>query len=80
MVETSCCAQGSVFPEILNTELRELFGRVFDEIAKDGFVVVADQNDFPDIVNLGERFEAMVDDGVTGDFKERLVAVEVTVR
>ena len=50
----------------------ELLGGVFDEVAEDGFVVVADQGHFADIGDFRKRLQTVLDNGVTGDFKEGL--------
>jgi hypothetical protein len=57
----------------LNSELGELLAGVFDEITEDRFIVVADQDDFTDIGDLGESLEAVIDNGVTGNFEKGLI-------
>lgn len=69
MVETSCGTQGLIFPKILDTELGEFFGGVFDEIPENGFVVVPYKNNFSNTGDLGNSSQAVPDDGMTGDFK-----------
>jgi len=56
----------------LNAYLGEFFCRVFDEVAKDGFVVVSHQDDFTDAWNFGDSSQAVPDDWMSGDIKERL--------
>ncbi|KAF7165421.1 hypothetical protein CNMCM5623_009586 [Aspergillus felis] len=73
MIETPCCAKCRVFTQVLNSELGELLAGVFDEITEDRFIVVADQDDFSDIGNFGKSLEAVVDNGVTGNFEKGLI-------
>lgn len=72
VVETAGGAQRGVFAQVLNAELREFLGGVFDEVAEDALVVIPNQNHFSDIRDLRKGLEAMVDDGVPGDFEQRL--------
>lgn len=78
VVQTAGGSQGLVFAEVLDGELGELLGGILDEVAEDGFVVVADDVDFLDLLvgDAGDGGEAVPDDGVAGDFKERLGDVE----
>ena len=62
-----------VFAEVLDFELGELAGRVFDKIAEDRLFVVADEDDFFDRGNFGDGLEAMPEDWVAGDVEEWLV-------
>lgn len=48
---------------------------VLDEVAEDSFVVVTDKEDFANVGDLGDGVKAVLDDGVTGDFEERLETV-----
>jgi hypothetical protein len=57
----------------LNSELGELLAGVFDKITKDRLIVVADQDDFSDIGDFGESLEAVIDNGVTGNFEKGLI-------
>lgn len=45
---------------------------VFDELAENGLVVVADNEDFFNLGDLGDGAEAVFYDRVAGDFEERL--------
>lgn len=72
VVETASGAQSRVFTQVLHLELRELLGGVLDEVAEDGFIVVTDEDDLSNIGDLGEGFQAVVDNRMTGDFKEGL--------
>jgi hypothetical protein len=45
---------------------------VFDEIPEDRLVVVAHDEDLADLGHAGDGGEAVLDDGVTGDFEKRL--------
>lgn len=74
MVQSSSRAQRGVFSQVLDAELGELLGGVLDEVAEDSLIVVADQNDFAETGDLCEGLEAVVDDGVTGDFEKGLYA------
>lgn len=56
----------------MDAELGVVLGGVFDELAEDGLVVVSDQDHFADVGNLGDGLQAVTEDGVTGDFEERL--------
>lgn len=47
---------------------------ILDEVAKDGLVVVADEEDFGDLGDSGDGVEAVLDDGLAGDFEEGLLA------
>lgn len=69
VVETASGSQRGVFSQVLDLQLRELLGRVLDEITEDGLVIVTDQNNFPESRNLRNSLEAMVDDGVAGDLE-----------
>jgi hypothetical protein len=57
----------------LDSELGELLARVLDEIAEDRFIVVANQDDFSDIGDFGKSLEAVVDNGVPGNFEKGLI-------
>lgn len=45
---------------------------VLDEVAEDGLVVVADDEDLADLGDLGDGGEAVLDYRVAGDFEEGL--------
>lgn len=49
----------------------KLFGRVLYEGAKNGLVVVADDEDFLDVANFGDCAEAVLDDGMACNLEER---------
>jgi hypothetical protein len=72
VVETACCAKSLVFSEVSDFELRKLSRGVLDEVSKNTLVVVANQDDFFDVLDFGDGFEAMPDDWVAGYIEERL--------
>lgn len=72
VIETSSGAEGLVFAKVADGDLRVGARAVFDEVAEDGLVVVADDEDFADFGDFGYGGEAVRDDGVAGDFKEGL--------
>lgn len=45
---------------------------VLDEVAENGLVVVANEEDFGDLGDSGDGIEAVLDDGLAGDFEEGL--------
>lgn len=59
----------------MDAELGVVLGGVFDELAEDGLVVVSDQNHFADVGDLGDGLQTVTENGVTGDFEERLFIV-----
>ena len=44
-------------------------GAVLDEVAEDGLIVVADNEDLADGRDFGDGGKAVGDDGVAGDFE-----------
>lgn len=72
MVETSCRAECLVFSQVLDAQLWEVVGDGVDEGLEDGFLVVADDEDFLDLWDGCDRAEAVLDDGVAGDREQRL--------
>ena len=61
-----------VFSKVYDLDLWELLGRVFDEVAEDRLVVVANDTYFLNVRDLCDSGETVPDDGMTCDFKERL--------
>jgi hypothetical protein len=51
---------------------------VLDEVAEDGLVVVADEEDFGDLGDSGDSIEAVLDDGLAGHFEEGLFGARQT--
>lgn len=45
---------------------------VLDKVAEDGLVVVADEEDFGDLGDSGDGVEAVLDDGLAGNFEQGL--------
>lgn len=45
---------------------------VLDEVTEDGLVVVADKEDFGDLGDSSDGIEAVLDNGLAGDFEEGL--------
>ncbi|KAI6757428.1 hypothetical protein HG531_003253 [Fusarium graminearum] len=78
VVETTSGSKSLVLAQVLDGDAGELLGRVLDEVAEDGLVVVADDVDLLDLLvgNAGDGGEAVPDDGVAGDFEQRLGQVE----
>lgn len=74
VVQTTCGAQRCVLPQVLNAELGELLRSILDKVPEDSLVIVSDQNNLAHIVDLGDRLQAVVDDGVAGDFEQGLHA------
>lgn len=72
MVQTSGCTKSLVFAQVLDRDLWVGAGAVFDEVPEDGLVVVANKEDLADLWDAGDGGEAVLDDGVAGDFEKRL--------
>lgn len=53
--------------------MREAVGDCIDEGLEDGFLVVADNEDFFDLGNVGDCAEAVLDDGVACYREEGLI-------
>lgn len=74
VVETASGAEGLVLAQVLDGDGGELLGRVLDEVAENRFIVVSDNVDLLDLL-VGDAVnggEAVPDDGVAGNFEERL--------
>ena len=80
MVESACGAQSLVLAKIADGHVGVVSAAVFDDIAEDGLVVVADDEDFFDFGNLSDGGEAMGDDCVAGNREERLEVVRMVGR
>jgi len=72
MVKASCCAERFVFAEVFYGYVRKGFGGIFDEVAEDVLIVVAHDEYLFNVLDFGNRLEAVLYDGVSGDFEERL--------
>ena len=72
MIETTCSAKSLVFSQILDFDLREFSGGVLDQIPEDIFFVIANEDDFLDLWDLGNGFEAVPDNWVARDIKQWL--------
>lgn len=72
MVETACGAESLVLAEVFDGDIRVCAGAVLDEVAEDGLVIVADDEDFADLWESGDCGEAVLDDRMAGDFEEWL--------
>jgi SAM-dependent methyltransferase len=72
VIEATSGAEGLVLAQVGDLELREFAGRVLDEVAEDIFFVVANEDDLFDVVDFGNGFQTVPDDGMAGDVKERL--------
>jgi len=73
VVQAAGGAEGFVFTEVFDRKLGELVAGVFDEVAEDGLVVVADHADFLDVGDFGNGGQAVPDDGMAGDVEQRLL-------
>lgn len=80
MVEASCSAQCLIFSQVFDADVREALGDVFDEVPEDRFLVVANDEDFFDLLNLGNSPETVLDYRMAGDFEERLFVVRRSIR
>ena len=77
VVEATCGTEGLILAEVLDGgEDGEFLAGVLDEVAEDGLVVIADDVDILDGANGCDGGDAVPDDGVAGDFEERLGDVE----
>lgn len=76
MVQAAGGAQCLVFTQVSQVDAGELPGRVLDEVAEDGLVVVADDVDLLDLLDARNGVEAVPDDGVASNVEERLGEVE----
>lgn len=76
VVQAAGGAQRLVLAQVSQVDAGELLGRVLDEVAEDGLVVVADDVDVLDLLDAGNGREAVPDDGVAGDFEEGLGEVK----
>jgi hypothetical protein len=72
VVETSCRAERLILPEVLDAEVREVVRDGVDKGLEDGFLVVADDEDFFDFGNARDSTEAVLNNGVACDREERL--------
>lgn len=72
VVQAASGAQGLVFAEVLDGEVVKLGRRILNEVAENGFLVVANQVDFVDRGDLLDGLQAVPDDGVAGDFEKGL--------
>jgi hypothetical protein len=72
VVQAAGGAQGLVFAEVLDGQVGELARRILNEVAEDGFLVVADEVDLLDGGDLVDGGEAVPDDGVAGDVEKGL--------
>lgn len=72
VVQATGGAQGLVLAQVLDGEVWEVGGGIFDEIAEDGLVIIADEVDLVYGGDFGDGGQAVVDDGVAGDIEEGL--------
>ena len=72
MVQPARGSQGLVLAQVLNRDVGVCAVGVLDEVAEDGLVVVADDEDLADLGDFGDGGEAVLDDRVAGDFEEWL--------
>jgi len=72
VVKTTGGAQGSVLAQVADGDVGVFAVGILDEIAEDGLVVVADKEDFGDLGDSGDGIEAVLDNGLAGDFEEGL--------
>lgn len=78
VVETTCSAKSLVLAEVLDGETGEFKGGILDEVLEDLLLVVADDVHLLEVLGgeLAEGGDAVPDDWVAGDLKERLGDVE----
>lgn len=76
MVQAARSAQGLVLSQVSQVDAGELSGRVLDKVAEDRLIVVADDVDLLDLLDARNGVEAVPDDGVASNVKERLGEVE----
>lgn len=72
VVQAAGGAQGLVLAQVLDGEVWEVVGGIFDEIAEDGLVIVADEVDLVYGGDFGDGGQAVVNDGVARDIEEGL--------
>lgn len=72
VVQATGGAQGLVLAQVFDGELGVGRRCVFEKVAEDGLVIVADEVDFVDGGDFGNGGQAVVDDGVAGDVEQRL--------
>ena len=72
MVKTTGGAQGSVLAQVADGDVGVFAVGILDEIAEDSLVVVTNEEDFGDLGDSGDSIEAVLDDGLAGDFEEGL--------
>jgi hypothetical protein len=73
VVETSSGAKSLVLAEILDLDVRELFGGIFDEVAEDTLVVVTYENNLLDVWDFGDGLQTVPNDRVAGNIEQRLL-------
>ena len=64
MVQAACCAEGLILAEILDGDVWIYPTAIFDEVAEDTLIVVANDEDFADLGDFGDGSEAVGDDRV----------------
>lgn len=69
MVQTTGGAKRLVLAEVFDRDMWVGAGAVLDEVAEDGLIVVADNEDLADGRDFGDGGKAVGDDGVAGDFE-----------
>ena len=74
MIEPAGGSKSLVLAEVLDAQGREGLGTVLQEGAEYVFLEIADQKHLADVRNAGYGAETVLDDGVAGDFEERLGA------
>jgi len=79
VVQATGGTQRLVLAQVLDGKVGELQRRVLNEVAEDGFFVVADQVDLVDRGNLADGSQAVPDDGMPGDVEEGLETMSVSM-
>lgn len=69
MVQSTCGAQRCVLPQVEDAELGVFLRGILNEIPEYALIIVSDQHHFAYIGDLSHRLQAVVDDGVAGDFE-----------
>ena len=76
VVQAAGGAEGLILSQVADGDGGELLGRVLDEVAEDGLVVVADDVHLLNDGDAGDGRQAVPDDGVAGHLEQRLGDVE----
>ncbi|KAB8346057.1 hypothetical protein FH972_023109 [Carpinus fangiana] len=76
VVQTASGAQGLVFSQVADRDAGKVATSILNEVAEDRLLVVANDEDLADGGDLCDGAEAVLDDGMTGNFEEGFGKVE----